>query len=172
MLAIIGINLTACGNSRQSITADPKNIDRQTYSNVQVGYSFSVPNGFGHETDDDEGMYFGYGENSKFGQISVQSYDHLQSAQCTETLLGASRVSVTGTMNTKSMWGKVDFFEIQGSDYLPENAPKCRPMSGKNGVGYAFCSEHEGQTVLICIGQKRDNPQLAKEIFESFRWTK
>ena len=37
--------------------------------------------------------------------------------------------------------------------------------------GYAFCSEHAGKQVTICISQQTDNPKLANEIFDSFKWT-
>ncbi len=35
---------------------------------------------------------------------------------------------------------------------------------------YAFCSQKNGKTVLICISQMTDNPGLAEEIFRTFRW--
>ncbi|MDD4319841.1 MAG: hypothetical protein PHW10_05990 [Candidatus Peribacteraceae bacterium] len=47
--------------------------------------------------------------------------------------------------------------------------PYCRPFDG--GAGYALCSEKDGKTVLICVTQVIDNPDLAKQIFETFRWT-
>jgi hypothetical protein len=50
-----------------------------------------------------------------------------------------------------------------------ESQPICRPGSG-NGSAYALCSEKDGKTVLICISQVTDNPDLAKQIFETFRW--
>lgn len=36
---------------------------------------------------------------------------------------------------------------------------------------YGFCSEKDGKTVVICISQMTDDPDLAKQIFETFRWT-
>lgn len=37
---------------------------------------------------------------------------------------------------------------------------------------YLFCSEHAGKSVVIVIAQKTDDPKLANDIFDSFRWTK
>ena len=36
---------------------------------------------------------------------------------------------------------------------------------------YALCSEKDGKTVVICISQMKDDPELAKQIFETFKWT-
>lgn len=68
-------------------------------------------------------------------------------------------------------WGKVDFFEIYGMDYELNKEPLCHPKSGKDGAAYALCSEKDGKTVLICVSQVTDNPELARQIFETFRWT-
>lgn len=48
--------------------------------------------------------------------------------------------------------------------------PLCRPTG--SGVAYSLCSEKDGKTVVICISQMTDNPQLAEDIFKTFRWTK
>jgi hypothetical protein len=37
-------------------------------------------------------------------------------------------------------------------------------------AAYALCSEKDGKTVVICISQMQDDPKLAQEIFETFRW--
>jgi hypothetical protein len=36
---------------------------------------------------------------------------------------------------------------------------------------YALCSEKNGKTIVICVSQVTDNPDFAKQIFETFRWT-
>lgn len=36
---------------------------------------------------------------------------------------------------------------------------------------YAFCAEKDGKAVAICIQQMTDDEDMAREIFESFRWT-
>ena len=36
---------------------------------------------------------------------------------------------------------------------------------------YAFCADKNGKAVTICIQQMTDDEEMAKQIFESFRWT-
>lgn len=36
---------------------------------------------------------------------------------------------------------------------------------------YVLCSEHEDKTIRVEVNQVTDNPQLAEEIFSTFRWT-
>ncbi len=36
---------------------------------------------------------------------------------------------------------------------------------------YALCSEKDGKTVVICLSQVIDDPKMAEEIFNTFRWT-
>jgi hypothetical protein len=70
----------------------------------------------------------------------------------------------------QAVWGKVDFFEkIYTGDFPPDFADLCRPPV--NGTAYVLCSEKDTKTVVICVSQGKDNPDLAKQIFETFRWT-
>lgn len=48
-----------------------------------------------------------------------------------------------------------------------------RDYEVQNGINsaYALCSEKNGKTVVICISQVTDDPDLAEQIFETFRWT-
>jgi hypothetical protein len=39
------------------------------------------------------------------------------------------------------------------------------------GAKYALCADKGDKTVVICISQMKEDPEMAKEIFESFRWT-
>lgn len=54
------------------------------------------------------------------------------------------------------------------NDYVPGQEPICRPSSG--GTSYVFCAEQDNKTIMICIDQQTDNPKLAEEIFNTFRW--
>lgn len=82
-------------------------------------------------------------------------------------LLGVSKPE---NLNGAS-WGKVDFWSNREHVMDIQNEyPFCRPAGGQTGVGYAFCAEKDGKAVAICIQQMTDNPELAKEIFESFKW--
>lgn len=35
---------------------------------------------------------------------------------------------------------------------------------------YVLCAEKDEKTVVICINQLKDNPQLAEDIFKTFAW--
>jgi hypothetical protein len=67
-------------------------------------------------------------------------------------------------------WGRVDFWDnrYDGMD-IQDEYPFCRPPS--KGNAYAFCAEKGGKAVAICIQQMTDDEAMAKQIFESFRWT-
>jgi hypothetical protein len=36
---------------------------------------------------------------------------------------------------------------------------------------YVLCSEHKGKSLRIEVNEITDNPALAKQIFDTFRWT-
>lgn len=102
------------------------------------------------------------------GDILVELYN-LKNQICSSSLHGASEtVSLFSSEN--SNWGKVDFFEINGHDF-EGNPPICEPYGGETAEAYVLCSEKDGKTVVICINEMTNNPELAKEIFETFKWT-
>jgi len=110
---------------------------------------------------------------------------HQQPSQfsCSPAITGASQTQVMEGTNGDTSWGKVDAFDRLPYDFAPGTQPLCRPpvlewsffgeMEYKrisDDAAYALCSEKDGKRVLICISQMTDNPQLAEEIFRTFRW--
>ena len=75
---------------------------------------------------------------------------------------------------TKIEWGRVDFWdgnEKEGWDSAGSERIICKVEGTPLPKAvYAFCSEKEKKTIVICINQMTDNPALAQQIFESFRW--
>ena len=72
-----------------------------------------------------------------------------------------------------SVWkGRVDFYDQfrGGENPDPGKEPLCRGPGG--GSAYALYSEKDGKAVLICISQIKNNPELAEQIFQTFRWNK
>jgi len=64
------------------------------------------------------------------------------------------------------------YVECTGDEW--ENCPqKQRDYEVVHGMysAYAFCAERDGKAVAICVQQMTDDEALAKQIFESFRWT-
>lgn len=76
--------------------------------------------------------------------------------------------TVNQTHNGK--WGKVVF--VHTWDPLPgENDVFCRNLElPQKSSAYAFCAEKDGKAVAICIQQMTDDEEMARMIFESFRW--
>lgn len=90
---------------------------------------------------------------------------------CSAALTGVSQTSLLD--ETEGGWGRVDFFEMYDSghgylDYEGERPFCAQPSSAVSR--YAFCSQKDGKTVVICISQMTDNPELAEEIFSTFKW--
>lgn len=119
----------------------------------------------------------------KITDFAVHLYPSLQQS-CTLTLIGASQTNVMGV----GQWGKVDYYNTLFHDPEPEEEPPCRPPKRvvcnadesycspnipkeERSAAYAFCADKDGKSVLICVAQMTDNPDQAKQIFETFRWT-
>jgi hypothetical protein len=102
---------------------------------------------------------------------SVHLYSSL-SSPCSPSLTGASQMNPLLNANAKAEWGRVDLNELmQQEGYIPPYNTDNVKCGGAPNV-YAFCSEHEGKTVVICVNEVTDNPALAEEIFKTFKWTK
>ncbi len=64
----------------------------------------------------------------------------------------------------------MDYREIYYTmDFPREYTDICGPYT-VNHTMYAFCSQKDSKTVVICFSQMTDNPELAEEIFKTFRW--
>lgn len=94
---------------------------------------------------------------------------------CTANILGASEtVDLSNVANGK--WGRVNFWDGHGNEgWDPTGSEKI--ICNTDGTPtpsavYVLCSQKNGKTVVACIRQTTDNPELAQQIFESFRWTK
>ncbi len=70
------------------------------------------------------------------------------------------------------IWGKVDLMQ-DGSIYPPSCASHSmypEKDHSPHKFSYALCSDKGEKTVFICIKQVTDNPELAEQIFDTFRW--
>lgn len=169
IFGIITIILTACNQQGVDISVHEKDFLYKSSDH----YEIKVPEDFSYNEYAPSGKYyyFGYPINNKIGIRSIEFYP--LPSHCSPSTTGASKRSTLTT--TTGEWGRVDFYD--GSDwiYAPEPFPVCtppRPQPNSKPTAYAFCSQKEEKTVLICISQMTDNPKLAEEIFSTFRWTK
>ncbi len=91
---------------------------------------------------------------------------------CSPSKLGISQINALPSTSGKAEWGKVDYW-----DKLVKGEPMDLDVICTNyGIPhipyiYGFCSEKDKRTVVICVNEMQDNPELAKQIFETFRWT-
>jgi hypothetical protein len=144
----------------------------QKYSSNEGRYTLSVPKNYAFETDDEDGIYYGYSEDSEYKHMYVQTYDNLNNVQCSSAFIGIKE----NKAQNHNIWGKIDTMRYSMHSNLP--SPICEPIrqaySEDNiwigSSDYAFCSENNGKIVLICISQMEDNPELAEEIFSTFEW--
>lgn len=99
---------------------------------------------------------------------------------CEPGYIGNSKVNKFEKDNEKSIWAKMEMlstYDRPPSSLCAINAPDCTQRELFEGTcktktaTYAFCSVKEDKEVAICIQQMTDNQELAKQIFESFRWT-
>jgi hypothetical protein len=173
-LSLLGCSLLllgSCVGTKKQISTDDNN--RQAYVSP-LGYTITAPLGFGHAGMDPSGQYyyFGYPDNDETGLSLIEMHEE-NPTSCSPELTGASKVSSLSDGKEKIEWGRVDFFEKYGGngwiDYDGTRPLCAQPDSAVQR--YTLCSEKGGKTIVVCIYQMKDDPELAKKIFETFRWT-
>lgn len=106
--------------------------------------------------------------------IAVYIYP-LQQEACSRDITGSSNLrELVGQDNI--VWGEVDIWKEIGfegfDDYAALASVKCyRDDFSDHEFIYTMCSQKDERTVVICITQQKNNPQLAEEIFRTFKWT-
>jgi hypothetical protein len=91
-------------------------------------------------------------------------------SNCSKETIGISKIKYKEEDNV--IWGRVDAWDGQGIEgwepSMDLSKVVCKPSAT---VTFALCAEKNGKTVVVCINQMTDNPDQAKQIFETFRWT-
>jgi hypothetical protein len=96
---------------------------------------------------------------------------------CSSLLTGSSQLDVARRDDgSVTMWGRVDAWDRMREEGW-ESPQIDSVLCNINGISqpvsiYAFCAQKDDRTVVICVNEMRDNPNLAEDIFKSFRWTK
>lgn len=167
----IGFTCIIISSCNKSITDDTP-ADFHTY--IDSGYLINVPLGFKYaeKAPSDEYYYFGYPIDVKNVVRSIEFYNS-EISTCTPFLTGASTMIELPDANGFAVWGRMDFFKMYSGeggiiDHEGERPLCAQPSSSENR--YAFCSEKNGKTIVICIEQSTDDSKLAEEIFQTFRW--
>ncbi len=150
------------------------------YYNIELSYPSKYANSV--HTEYPSGVVNGPGFfNSKDG-ISGNVY--LLNQGCSSALTGTDNMQELSGTEGKTIWGRFVDSEMAVAGSWPEALCRRPPHHG-NCAGhsepfeycndgsrvYALCSEKDGKTVVICLTQMTDDPDIAKKIFESFRWT-
>lgn len=166
--------LTGC--SIQGDQSDSPSVSLMRSHCDDLGYCYQVPSVLQSAIGEEDVTVFSTNSDSTEleDRYRIQPY-HRLSSSCFPSLAGASQTTVLAEAGAKAEWGLVDFWDIYDSgqgwiDYDGE-PPVCRSSDSPSGASYAFCSEKEEKTVVICVTQQTNNAALAKDIFETFRWT-
>lgn len=175
-LSILCAVLASCTNS-------PVQTNSQIYNSNEGTFVISLPNEMHRfKTDRIEDSFDTNPTNNPNSKTDYRLYFASSPTSCSSDFIGSSQVS--DLHNSK--WGRVDYFDspdiINGPlrEELPCQPPEISWQLDANGniIGpaldrgeaYVFCSEKSGKRVLICLSQMTDEPQLAEQIFSTFRW--
>jgi len=98
----------------------------------------------------------------------------IDDTQCDMNMRDVDIIASQRESEERKMWGKVN---TQSENFITNSfSPTskyplvCMPVNRTIVNSYAFCSERDSKQVVICISQVTDNPELAEEIFKTFRW--
>lgn len=190
-LNIIGLSgvlltLVGCQNGAPPSTSRP---DWYSYNNQSVGYFLEVPIRAlisWKEKSPIDAPQMGFGTYPILTQPLADDYDigiTQVSNPCTSTIMGTNTIQnyareTGGNTVLGIVTGKGYPYEMHTFDdslcmppYHPNDEGNYENNHVYDGVGaYVLCSEKGEKTVLICISQMTDNPQLAEEIFSTFKW--
>ncbi len=183
-------SLAGCSRSSQPVGVPSSSLSvissttKKTYiyNNYTFQYGVEIPSDFGDKKGNDEKMYFGYADTSVTGDVLISFI--ADSSPCSPSLTGVSQTTDLPGTGGKTVWGRFADAEMMAVNAYPDQLCHGPPPSEKcadrhepfqfcddGSRTYALCSEKAGKTVVICISQQTDNPALAKQIFETFRWT-
>ena len=179
------------GQSDRAVQTSKSSINEGHFIHSNDFYSVAIPSDFADKTKSDITTFYGYANTSKTGDVLIKTVDIF--SPCSPSLTGASTTTPLPNANGTAEWGRVD--ESRFGLYALEPEPICQPpiiyedFCGEAGqyaggdcakskparlpvAAYALCSHKDGKTVVICISQMTQNEPLAKQIFDTFRWTK
>jgi hypothetical protein len=153
--------------STSKISSESKNLFQVAIIDLPSSYQGPIIRGDGQSI-----AYWNYEDSTalrKPEDISIIA--DKPSDLCSIAITGASKMTELTGINGKAEWGKADLQELEKQEgYIaPFNTENVK-CGGAPHV-YALCSRKNDRTVVICINQQQDNPELAKQIFETFRWT-
>ncbi|MFA6039392.1 MAG: hypothetical protein WCV62_05590 [Candidatus Peribacteraceae bacterium] len=156
----------------------PDKPDKRTYRNSLFSITFPS-NTFAYiDGQDEDQVAFqttldaGHAQSNDF--VMNISFTSNSSLKCSDALRDAA-TEKRDFNGMQAFFGKVqtqtDSFIRNSMSPDIEYPLVCMPINNSTNIAYAFCTEKEGKQAVICLTQVTDNPQLAEEIFKTFRWT-
>jgi len=167
VICIIGILLTGCFNHNQRHTTTLIKDGWGVYFNEEFQYEIGVPPTIyiANKKRVGERIVFGniHPFNNKGHEFDLDIYGGTaNNCQSIGVRLGRYNME-NGQLNVT---GKVDYpLDYSSTPIVPD----CRPYRPST-ASYILCSEKDGKQAVICVTQVTDNPNLAEEIFSTFRW--
>lgn len=143
------------------------------FNNEESGYMVFVPNVLERWTSFSKGLSTSKNyptfttEKDSFEKIRMTIYDDLES--CNSEAIGISHPVILTEL--EAVWGKMDYREIYMGDFPLGYTDICGTYDSGSHM-YAFCSEKNDKRIAICLNQQNDDPEMAEEIFKTFKWTK
>lgn len=179
-------SLLGCTATQHTPTNGPKFQGWEKYENTLLEYTILIPEkAFIPDKSQTKNQVF-FGNMKAAGETPVDSFDVLllgeDPPKCDAWNLAITNPKQTLSPGAPSVWGKVDYWDTgvnEGVDTIPSTL--CSPprlwseewyiREPGQFAAYALCSEKDGKRVVVCVQQMTDNPELAEEIFSTFRWT-
>lgn len=112
--------------------------------------------------------------------MSEMSIERPESS-CSSDHIGALEVKEIQAMGDTTLWAKMPLLSAYDrfqNTFCHPAPPDCTDTELFTGTCetdyamYAFCSEQGEKIVAICLSQITDDPEMAEEIFKTFRWVK
>lgn len=152
-----------------------------TYQNVNYNYLLKIPDEayIPNKSQAKDQVFFGnikQLEENSGEAFDIQIYGKKDSNNCVPSITGTSNLkNLSNEVMGKSGWGRMDAWDGYGQEGWEYDPKWANIVCKKEGTPapqeiYVLCAEKDEKTVVICINQMTDNPQLAEEIFKTFRW--
>jgi len=167
--------LSACTVQMQSDDlAVPEGFIR--YENLEYSYSIDVPAEIFTAPRPNSGPAIGFSNYSNLKYpLPEEAYSVSIQALSPPTNCNNLGIASPQILEDGSKVGKIDFFDQfkGGENPDPDLIPLCRPTpsGGKHGSAYALCTQKNNKEALVCVSQVNDNPRVANQVLNTFRWT-
>lgn len=168
--------IAGCSNGNNQVQEHPASL--QTMNEFGI-ISFNLPQSFNQRIERPDGSlaFINFNNNTVHREPGDQLLEAYKPSESCSYIGGKYIVDKHEPDGSFISWGKVTDEWDNGSpavNCLLVNGYDKTPLPGKEyySSAYALCAHKDTKNVFICISQVKDNPDIAKQIFDSFAWTK